>query len=86
MDFEKLTRKVIALENRNQVNYASVAGNTTSLSKGGTTLGISANGNMTCNNYMVATNLSKDNEHTHTHCSPYRSFAPSGCKVFSRVG
>ena len=40
MNLEKLTRKIIALENRNQVNYASVAGNAFSLSKGETTVGI----------------------------------------------
>ena len=62
MNLEKLTRKIIALENRNQVNYASVAGNAFSLSKGETTVGIDQNGHMVCNNIFEATNVKADNE------------------------
>ena len=62
MNLEKLTRKIIALENRNQVNYASVAGNAFSLSKGETTVGIDQNGHMVCNNIFEATNVKPNNE------------------------
>ena len=44
MELERIKRKITALENKNQVNYASVSGTTYSITKNGTELSIDKDG------------------------------------------
>ena len=62
MELERIKRKITALENKNQVNYASVSGTTYSITKNGTELSIDKDGNVVCNNTFIATNVKADNE------------------------
>ena len=62
MELERIKRKITALENKNQVNYASVSGTTYSITKNGTELSIDKDGYVVCNNTFIATNVKADNE------------------------
>ena len=62
MDLDRINKKITALQNRNSVGYASVAGNVEAFSKNGTTLTIRKDGTMNCNNIFTADNIKPDNE------------------------
>ena len=53
MELERIKRKITALENKNQVNYASVSGTTYSITKNGTELSIDKDGYVVCNNTFL---------------------------------
>ena len=67
MDLERIRRKIVALENKNQVTFASISGSTRSLSHNGTEIVID-NGDAVCNGNVIAENLREDNEERLTAC------------------
>ena len=67
MDLERIRRKIVALENKNQVTFASISGSTRSLSHNGTEIVID-NGDAVCNGNFIAENLREDNEERLTAC------------------
>ena len=62
MDFDRLSRRLQALENKNNVGYANVAGAAIMLEHAGTQISISPDGKAACNDNFEAYNLSADNE------------------------
>lgn len=68
MELDTIRRKITALENRNQVNFASVAGNSIAISNNGASITIDSKGDAICTNNIIANNVSEDNEERLREC------------------
>ena len=68
MELDTIRRKITALENRNQVNYASVAGNSTMISNNGASIAIDSKGDAICTNNIIADNVAEDNDDRLREC------------------
>ena len=67
MNLDTIRRKITALENKNQVNYASISGSTKALSYNGTEITIQ-NGDAVCTGNFVGKNVKADNEERLKEC------------------
>ena len=68
MDIDTIRRKITALENKNQVNYASVSGNSIAISNNGASITIDSKGDAICTNNIIANNVSEDNDDRLREC------------------
>ena len=62
MDIESFNRRLTAIENKQHVNYSSIAGVAYKLSINGTSVIIESDGSVIANNVIIADNLAADNE------------------------
>ena len=68
MNLDTIRRKITALENKNQVNYASISGNSIAISNNGASITIDSKGDAVCTNNIIAENVAEDNEERLQEC------------------